>query len=149
MSVTIVRKSSTTDLVIPKHRSTLHLGRKLTSTASPRVRPSVTKIRINTVASGLYVVPSAGFVNFVTRVKPEKMDSYGIRRASKKRVRLTEQTISELNQLQHLGNRAGFVVALVCPKDGEVVKTRRTGELDDGEAAVCPRCGKTWYVRED
>lgn len=101
---------------------------------------------INDRKDGIYVVPTSGWVDRNRRLKPDQMDTYGIRGASKRLLRLSEAKVSRLNQYQRSANAAGFLVALACPADGEIVKTRRTAELDDGVAAECPKCGKKWVI---
>lgn len=59
---------------------------------------------------------------------------------------LTQQDKERLNQAQLMGNRRGFVVALVCPRCGGVVQTNRGNDLPDGILAKCstPDCPKVW-----
>jgi hypothetical protein len=63
-----------------------------------------------------------------------------------KRIALTQNDMDKLNLAQLIGNRRGFIVALVCPLDGTVVETYRGNDLPDGLLARCPHpgCGKEW-----
>jgi hypothetical protein len=87
------------------------------------------------------VYPAVGFVAFNWRTSAIGNEVYGVR---KKKIRLTQRGQDLLNRAQLIGNRRGFVVALICPVDGCVVKTHRSGDLPDGVLAECPNCKKQW-----
>ena len=120
------------------------------TTSHPKVQSSgkqtrtATSVGIGSISSHVYLVAVAGYVTSNRRLKNDGTDTYGIRSPFKKRLRLSEARVSRLNDLQRSANAAGFLVALACPVDGEVVKTRRTGDLDDGVLAECGKCGKLW-----
>ena len=99
---------------------------------------------INDRKEGFFIIPTSGWVDRNRQLKNDGTDTYGIRSPFKRRLRLSEARVSRLNNLQRSANAAGFLVALACPVDGEVVKTRRTGDLDDGVLAECGKCGKLW-----
>lgn len=144
----VVRRSSTTRPETPKRRSTSPertTSRPREVSSGKRTR-TVTGVGINSISAHVYLVPVAGYVTSNAHVKTDQMDTYGIRGASKRLLRLSEVKVSRLNQYQKSANAAGFLVALACPADGEIVKTRRTAELDDGVAAECPKCGKKWVI---
>ena len=69
-----------------------------------------------------------------------------IRGVKKDKIVLTQQDKDYLNQAQLMGNRRGFVVALVCPRCGSIVQTHRGNDLPDGIVAKCSSvdCPKVW-----
>lgn len=103
---------------------------------------------INDRKDGIYIVPTSGWIESNAHVKPAQMDTYGIRGASRHLLHLSEAKVSRLNQYQKSANAAGFLVALACPVDGEIVQTRRMTDLPAGTLAQCPKCGKRWVLRE-
>jgi predicted RNA-binding Zn-ribbon protein involved in translation (DUF1610 family) len=101
-----------------------------------------------TVGTRRSVIPSAGYVNFVRAPKSlVGREKYAVN--LKKRIYVSQKRLRLLNGYQQLANKLGFVVALVCPNEGEIVKTRRMADLDDAVLAECPRCGKQWLEKED
>jgi hypothetical protein len=95
------------------------------------------------------VYPVAGFVTF--NWQRSAIDGRTIRDAEKKKIRLSQRDKEKLNLAQLIGNRRGFVVALVCPSDGSIVETHTGHDLPDGVLARCPMigCGKTWLQDAD
>jgi hypothetical protein len=91
------------------------------------------------------VYPVAGFVTFNWRVSAI---GNAVAHFQASTVRLTRRDVEKLNLAQLIGNRRGFVVALVCPQDGTVVQTSRGSDLPDGVLAKCPLvdCGKEWVL---
>lgn len=91
------------------------------------------------------VYPVAGFVNFNWR---RSAIGNEVAYFNEKTVPLSRRDINKVNLAQLIGNRRGFVVALVCPQDGTVVQTHRSHDLDDGVLAKCPmpECGKEWVL---
>jgi hypothetical protein len=89
------------------------------------------------------VYPVAGFVKFNWQ---QSAIGTAIAHFQSKRITLSQRDKDRLNLAQKIGNRRGFVVALVCPHDGSVVETFRGNDLPDGVAAKCPMvdCGKEW-----
>ena len=94
------------------------------------------------------VYPVAGFVTFNWRGNAIGNE---VRQYEAETVRLTRRDRDKLNLAQLIGNRRGFIVAMVCPRDGTVVQTARAGDLPDGVLAKCPlvTCGKEWVLDED
>lgn len=93
------------------------------------------------------VYPVAGFVTFNWR---QSAIANEVKSHDKKKVLLSRRDRDKLNLAQLIGNRRGFVVALVCPLDGTVVQTARGSDLPDGVLAKCPleTCGKEWVLDE-
>ena len=91
------------------------------------------------------VYPDAGFVTFNWR--PSAIGNV-VKHFKEKTVHLTSYDRDKLNLAQLIGNRRGFIVALVCPRDGNVVQTSRAHDLPDGVLAKCPLpdCGKEWVL---
>jgi hypothetical protein len=143
-----VKRSSITDTETHSRRSTELSQTNRTKKVLSRVSRSATSASINSLQQGFLVIPVAGFVQLSKQIKKESTESYGIRRAQKNLVSLTEENISELNQYQKKANAMGFIVTMTCPRDGEVVKTRRTGDLESNEAAYCERCKKRWIIKD-
>jgi hypothetical protein len=125
-------------MVTPKRRST----------QEARKASGVTGAGINAASAQFYIVPVAGYVTFNRHLKEEPTDTYGIRSPWRKRLRLSANRLSRLNQLQRSANAAGMLVGLFCPIDGELLGTRRTAELDEGIAAECSKCGKQWLAED-
>lgn len=59
---------------------------------------------------------------------------------------LSRYDIEKLDAAQLMVNRRGFMMAVVCPRDGSVVLTHRGNDLPDGMYAKCsmPDCPKVW-----
>lgn len=89
------------------------------------------------------VYPVAGYVNFNWRVSAMGSE---VKHLQKQKIPLSLRDREKLNLMQLMGNRRGFIVALVCPRDGSVVETYRGNDLPDGVLARCPYkdCGKEW-----
>jgi hypothetical protein len=89
------------------------------------------------------VYPVAGYVDFNWR-----RSSLGseVKHYQSQSIPLNQRDLEKLNLAQLIGNRRGFIVALVCPRDGTVVQTYRGSDLPDGVLAKCPMkdCGKEW-----
>lgn len=94
------------------------------------------------------VYPVAGFVNFNWQ---RSALGNAVAHFQKKRIHLSSRDRDKINLAQMIGNRRGFIVALVCPRDGTVVQTHRSHDLRDGVLAKCPmpECGKEWVLDED
>lgn len=89
------------------------------------------------------VYPVAGYVDFNWR---SSAIGSAVKHFQRKKIPLTQTDMDKLNLAQLIGNRRGFIVALVCPRDGTVVETYRGNDLPDGVLAKCPHpdCGKEW-----
>ena len=89
------------------------------------------------------VYPVAGFVTFNWQRSALGNAIFGVKRDT---LYLTPEDKAKLNSAQLIGNRRGFVVAMVCPRCGSVVQTFRGNDLPDGYAAKCPSvdCPKVW-----
>jgi hypothetical protein len=112
-----------------------------------RVGTSKASTRSTRTPSRPKVYPDAGFVTFNWR---QSAIANEISRYKKKTIRLTSYDREMINRAQKIGNRRGFIVALVCPRDGNVVQTSRAHDLPDGVLAKCPMpdCGKEWVLDE-
>jgi hypothetical protein len=93
------------------------------------------------------VFPVAGYVNFNWRSSALGNEVF---QYQSKTISLSSRDRDKLNLMQLMGNRRGFIVALVCPRDGTVVETWRGSDLPDGVLARCPMpdCGKEWLDAE-
>lgn len=89
------------------------------------------------------VYPVAGFVTFNWQKSALGSE---VKHYPSKKIPLTQRDMDKLNLAQLIGNRRGFIVALVCPRDGTVVETYRGNDLPDGVLAKCPHpdCDKEW-----
>ena len=107
-------------------------------TSKGSTRSTRTKIRPK-------VYPVAGFVTFNWQ-RSALPNSNAVSRSNEDRIYLTQTDTERLNKAQLIGNRRGFVVALVCPRCGSVVQTYRGNDLPDGVLAKCPMqdCAKEW-----
>lgn len=115
------------------------------STRNSRTR---TMSSVTTVGTRMLVYPHAGFANLTKRRRlPE--DGHVYKLNLKEKIVLTPLRQEKLLGFQRLANKCGFAVALLCPLDGEVVSTKRTGDLNEGVAAECPKCGKQWLEEDD
>lgn len=89
------------------------------------------------------VYPVSGWVALNLRQSTRGLHIKGV---EKDEITLSQQDKERINQAQLMGNRRGFVMALICPRCGGVVQTYRGSDLPDGVLAQCvsPGCPKVW-----
>jgi hypothetical protein len=123
-------------------RNTINIGVMKTVHSTLKSRKKHTR-SATPVGTRILVYPNAGFAN-LTKRRRLREDGHVYKLNLRETIVLSQLRQEKLLGYQRFANKCGFVVALLCPLDGEVIKTKRTGDLEEGVAAECPKCGKRW-----